>query len=855
MHGTLDVGGILLDVLVVLVAAKVAAEVAERAGVPAVVGEIAAGILVGPSVLGLVADDAVLQVLGQLGVVLLLLEVGLQLDLAELGAVGRAAVLVALVGVAAPFVGGVAVATALGEPAEVALFLGAALTATSVGISARVFGDLGALAGVEARIVLGAAVVDDVLGLVVLTVVARLVTEGSVSLASVAGVLGLAVAFLAVMGTVGVRLAPPLFRLVKRLARSPGTMVALALAFTLGVASLAQAARLAPIVGAFVAGLALARTDQGERIRRELTPVGHLLVPVFFLEVGINVRLGELADPQVIGLAAVLAAVAVAGKLAAAAGAIGTPGDKLLVGLGMLPRGEVGLIFAGLGLRAGVLDARLYATLLLTILATDLVAPGLLRWRLRRVQPEARPAEVGEGEANLAAVLEAATAGAGPAAAPELLDRLSHLGRGAPVVWDDSATEAFLGLLARGNERSWRLLEATGVLERALPELAAPTHRQAADPFELDLRRVLRWRLVDRVRELDTSGLAHPEWLLLAALLVEATGGEGPVARRLVRRLGLGNEAEHEIALLVSESGLLRAHAARPEALEEEAVLDLACRTGGSETAHALYLLNLALADPGPEERARLDELHDRLQAVLARPELTSRAAAALVDQRRATALERLGDTSASRWIESAPRAYLLDHDAGTLARHAGLLQILRHGRPVAASVVPVGWRRWRIEVAHNDRRACLLGATTALAGSGCLVHEATAATWLTGAVVESLLVEGDQPPSPALVEAAVLAGPGPAAGLPVEGRVRIGRDASPWHTVVEVSAPNRLGLLHDLAAALVRAGVVVRSARLASPDGLATASFRVVDHNGRRLDEQAEAAVASAMRGPRPTT
>src|SRR4051794_6948469 len=246
----MNVSSVLFDILVVLIAAKLAAEVAERIGVPPVVGEILAGIVVGPSMLGLVSSgDETLRTLGEIGVILLLLEVGLEMDLKELGAVGRASMLVATVGVVTPMALGIGAMELIGFDFKTSLFVGAALTATSVGITARVFGDLRALATTEARIVLGAAVADDVMGLVVLTVVVRLVTEGSVSVLSVAGIVLVAVAFLVIGGLVGLRIAPPLFGLVERVSRSTGTMVAIALAFTLAFAQLADAAQLAPIVG------------------------------------------------------------------------------------------------------------------------------------------------------------------------------------------------------------------------------------------------------------------------------------------------------------------------------------------------------------------------------------------------------------------------------------------------------------------------------------------------------------------------------------------------------------------------------------------------------------------------------
>ena len=351
----MDVTAVLLDILIVLVAAKVAVEIAERVNVPAVVAEIVAGMIIGPSVLSLVGSEQTLRVLGELGVILLLLGVGMEMDLGELGAVGRAAMSVAVVGVVVPMVGGYAVATALGHDSNQSLFIGAALSATSVGITARVFSDLRALATVEARTVLGAAVADDVLGLVILTVVVRLVSEGSVSIADVALIVAVAVGFLVVTAALGSRFAPGLFHLLDRHAKSAGTLVALALAFTLAFAELADAAKLAPIVGAFVAGLALSGSSAKERIQRELAPVGHLFIPVFFLGIGIDVEVESFVKPEVLGIAAGLLVVAVIGKVVASVGVFGSPGDKWLIGLGMIPRGEVGLIFATIGLNEGIL--------------------------------------------------------------------------------------------------------------------------------------------------------------------------------------------------------------------------------------------------------------------------------------------------------------------------------------------------------------------------------------------------------------------------------------------------------------------------------------------------------------------
>ena len=350
-----------------------------------------------------------------------------------------------------------------------------------MGITARVFGDLRALATTEARLVLGAAVADDVMGLVVLTVVVRLVTEGSVSVLSVLWIVIVAVAFLVIGGFVGLKVAGPLFAFVDRFSRSTGTLVAIAFAFALGFARLAEAAQLAPIVGAFVAGIALSKASAAPRISRELAPVGHLFIPVFFLGIGIDADVERLLLGAVLRDAGILLVVATVGKLVSPVGAIGTRGDKTLIGLGMLPRGEVGLIFATIGLQNGILGDDLYAALLLVVLATTLITPPLLKFRYGRLRaaavptgppPDTEPPDGGwlvvtDGEIDLAADpplvrglaigLRAAIIAGRHGPTQHLLDWLTALPDEA-VVWDDDGREAFLDLVERGNARSWRLL-------------------------------------------------------------------------------------------------------------------------------------------------------------------------------------------------------------------------------------------------------------------------------------------------------------------------------------------------------------------------------------------------------------
>ena len=380
--GQLDFGQILLDLAIVLVVAKVAAELAERVRVPAVLGEIIAGLALGPSVLGLVNPSDALKVLAELGVIVLLVQVGLEMDLVELRRVGRASLSVAVIGVVLPMGAGVVAGYALGETMNASLFLGAALAATSVGITARVFGDLHALSSTEARIVLGAAVADDVLGLIILTVVTRIVKDGSVDVASVLGTVALAVAFLTVSGIVGMFVIPRLFGAIGSRAASPATIGVLAGAAAFGFAAAADAANLAPIIGAFMAGIALGKVPQRDRVVREFSVLGNLLIPIFFLQIGIDTDAAKFFQAHVLWVATVLTVIAIASKMLASIGAVGTTANKLIIGIGMVPRGEVGIIFAAIGLQVGVFDEDLYAVVLLVVLVTTVITPPLLRWRL-----------------------------------------------------------------------------------------------------------------------------------------------------------------------------------------------------------------------------------------------------------------------------------------------------------------------------------------------------------------------------------------------------------------------------------------------------------------------------------------
>ena len=377
----MEIRELLLGLALVWVVAKVAGEGLERIGQTAVLGELLAGVIIGPGILGLVHESEVLHALAELGVLILLFEVGLESDLGELLRAGVQAALVALVGVAVPFAVGFGVMQGLGHPPLLAVFVGATLTATSVGVTARVLTDVGRLQDAAAKVVLGAAVVDDVLGLLILAVVTGIAETGSVSAASV-GVLSIkAVLFLVVAILLGIRLAPPVVRWVGQM-RGRGSLIVYPVVFAVALAAVADMIGLATIIGAFAAGLVLATSERREHIKDRVKPIADLLVPIFFVTVGMKVQpalLNPFAENAQFGIAILLTVVAIASKLVAGLAVYQRGVRRWPVGVGMVPRGEVGLIFAGAGLAAGVIAEDLYAALVVVIMLTTFAAPLWLK--------------------------------------------------------------------------------------------------------------------------------------------------------------------------------------------------------------------------------------------------------------------------------------------------------------------------------------------------------------------------------------------------------------------------------------------------------------------------------------------
>jgi Kef-type K+ transport system membrane component KefB len=375
---------VLAALVATLIATKLFGELAQRIKQPAVLGELLAGIVLGRSLIGLLdPHDPVIHALGELGVLVLLFEIGLHTDLRSLARVGKSAVAVGLVGVAVPFALGDLAARQLGLGTVPAIVASAALTATSIGISARVLADLGQLQRPEGQIVLGAAVLDDIVGLVILSVVSTLAAGATVSAGGIALSAAVALGFVVAAILVGRRLAPPVFHLVDQLDVS-GALGVMALAFAFLLAWIAWWIGSAMIIGAFAAGLVLHRTPQRHDIERATTSVGHLVVPIFFAAVGAQVQLDSLLDARVLLVGGVLVVVAVVGKLAAGYAPWWFRGDKALVGVAMIPRGEVGLIFAQMGLNQGALDAGLFSAITMMVIITTFVAPIALGHMARR---------------------------------------------------------------------------------------------------------------------------------------------------------------------------------------------------------------------------------------------------------------------------------------------------------------------------------------------------------------------------------------------------------------------------------------------------------------------------------------
>jgi Kef-type K+ transport system membrane component KefB len=423
--GSAAAGQTFLWLAVILALARLSSLV-EKVGIPGVLGEMVLGVVLGNlSLLGIgfferIGDDPIIAVFAELGVVILLFQIGLETTVADLRQVGARALAVAVIGVVAPFLLGMYVIGPLFMPeasASARLFVAATLCATSVGITGRVFRDAGRLDSPEARIVLGAAVIDDVLGLVILAVVSGFVQSGTVSAGEIAMITIKAFGFLAGAVVLGRAIAPHLSRLLARLNPEMPMKLTLLLSTGLGLAWAAHHMGLAPIIGAFAAGVLLeplflgdfnapeivrqlepfarslpekeaaafrAKLEKhaGHHHEQILEPLGHFLVPVFFVYTGMQVRIETMLDPKVMAVALGVTVVAILGKVLS--GLAAGSANRWIVGFGMVPRGEVGLIFAAIGKALGVVDDTLFSVIVAMVILTTLATPPVLAVLLKR---------------------------------------------------------------------------------------------------------------------------------------------------------------------------------------------------------------------------------------------------------------------------------------------------------------------------------------------------------------------------------------------------------------------------------------------------------------------------------------
>ena len=418
-NGSLILAGVLLSLVIVYFFSKLGGELCSRINLPPVLGELVGGVVVGVSALGLLVfpesgaqvsdsltmkfllattsltpgaaqsvfatQSEVISVLSEIGVIILLFEIGLESDLKELIRVGPQAAIVAVVGVVAPFAAGTAGLIYLfNVPAIPSVFAGAALTATSIGITAKVLAELGQLSSKEGQIIIGAAVLDDVLGIVILAVVASLVKTGEIQITNVAYLIVSAGVFLVGAILVGRFLGPYFVGLVNGM-NTRGQVLLTALIFAFTLSYIATAIELEGILGAFAAGLVLAETEKHKELEEQIIPVADFLVPVFFVCVGAKTDLSVLnpaipSNREGLVIAAFLIVVAIIGKVITGFTVFGQPEiNKLAIGVGMIPRGEVGLVFAGVGAASGALSEATEAAIIMMVIITTFIAPPFLR--------------------------------------------------------------------------------------------------------------------------------------------------------------------------------------------------------------------------------------------------------------------------------------------------------------------------------------------------------------------------------------------------------------------------------------------------------------------------------------------
>ncbi len=372
-------GKMLFTLFVMFVAAKLAAEIFERLKQPAVAGEILAGVIIGPGVLGLVAPSELTDALAEIGVIFLLFLVGLETKPADIFRVGARAMFVAVFGVVVPFIFGCLIMLAWGQTQIETVFVGAAMVATSVGITARVLGQMGLLNLDVSRIILGAAVIDDILGLLILAVVSSLAREGGVNYAHIGATAAMAIGFTLLVIFVGTRAVNRIRTRVENLRLGQSYLI-FGLSLCLGLALVATYIGVAAIIGAFLAGMAMSESAEGTDMPHQAEAVTEFLLPFFLVNIGMQLKLDAFLNRSTIVLALVVTILAVASKLIGCGAAAWPLGKRkaMQIGMGMVPRGEVGIVVAQIGLSLNAVSDAIYGVVLFMAVATTLIAPPFL---------------------------------------------------------------------------------------------------------------------------------------------------------------------------------------------------------------------------------------------------------------------------------------------------------------------------------------------------------------------------------------------------------------------------------------------------------------------------------------------
>jgi predicted amino acid-binding ACT domain protein len=579
-----------------------------------------------------------------------------------------------------------------------------------------------------------------------------------------------------------------------------------------------------------------------------------------------------MADARVIGVALILSAVAIVSKIAAASGAIGSRGDKWTIGFGMLPRGEVGLIFASIGLSVGALSEELYGSVLVVVLVTTLIAPPLLRWRLG-TQAQAiedstalamRPLEgwvktidgqiVLNGSPPVRSLVEIGLASASLAidARPssQLLDWFA-LHRNATLSWNDDATIGLLRVLRHGSARSWRFLETIGFIQRALPEVSEAMAARSSDSTELDPTHSLQFPTVEAI---CLTSHASTDDLVLAAFAkdISDSGANGPNA---IARLGLDLSTSKSVLMLLDGSQLLRNIVqSEPLQITPRLLAQIANHLKNPLLVEQCRQLVSARQDLSDTQNLALVGIVADVQEVLAHPDLVESESNTLVESRLQAALALTTDESIRARITHAPASYALTHTPKQLLDHALLVEPIPRSGDARIVVLPTqSIDQWLVNIACRDRPELLARLSGALSSIDLNVINAEIATWADGAVLDIFTVQSTNEPRLGAVSDAVQRSlksrSVSTSGGPYKLTVRLDHSAHPWHSIMRVDGDDSTGLLRDITATLAKLKVVIHHAQIGTDQGQVNNMFEISDAHGRKLSEQVSNKIIRALR------